>query len=313
MRAGIQVAESASQQVKRVHLELGGRAPVVVFDDADIDAAVEGIAIAGCFNAGQDCTAATRVMVAQGVHDDFVAALAAYARDNAPVGMPDDPDALFGPVNNAHQLARVTGFLDRLPAHATVSAGGNRITAPGDGYFLEPTVVSGLRQEDEAIQNEIFGPVITVQRFVDEDEAVAWPMVSTTASLPVWDLEGPRPRDADEQTARLRLRLDQHPHPARRRDAARRVQALGLRQGSVDDGFEDYTRIQARHGQYRELGTTFVPISHMPPADPGVRAWIRSAQASAVSRRPVVLVRSRPGGRVVGCIPPKPPAEVWRR
>ncbi|MFN8096932.1 MAG: gamma-aminobutyraldehyde dehydrogenase [Dermatophilaceae bacterium] len=174
VRAGIQVAESASQQVKRVHLELGGKAPVVVFDDADIDAAVEGIAIAGYFNAGQDCTAATRVMVAPGVHDDFVAALAAYARDNAPVGMPDDPDALFGPVNNAHQLAHVTGFLDRLPAHATVSAGGNRITALGDGYFLEPTVVSGLRQEDEAIQNEIFGPVITVQRFVDEDEAVAF-------------------------------------------------------------------------------------------------------------------------------------------
>ncbi len=174
VRAGIQVAESASHQVKRVHLELGGKAPVVVFDDADIDAAVEGIAIAGYFNAGQDCTAATRVLAAPGIHDDFVAALAAYAKDNAKVGMPDDPDALFGPVNNARQLAHVGGFIERLPSHATVSAGGSRVTALGDGYFLEPTVLSGLRQDDEAIQNEIFGPVITVQRFTDEDEAVAF-------------------------------------------------------------------------------------------------------------------------------------------
>ncbi|MFN8028833.1 MAG: gamma-aminobutyraldehyde dehydrogenase [Dermatophilaceae bacterium] len=174
VRAGMQVAESASKQVKRVHLELGGKAPVVVFDDADIEAAVEGIAIAGYFNAGQDCTAATRVLAAPGIHDDFVAALAAYAKDNAKVGMPDDPDALFGPVNNSRQLAHVGGFIERLPSHATVSAGGNRITGLGDGYFLEPTVLSGLRQDDEAIQNEIFGPVITVQRFTDEDEAVAW-------------------------------------------------------------------------------------------------------------------------------------------
>ena len=157
-----------------MHLELGGKAPVVVFDDADIEAAVEGIAIAGYFNAGQDCTAATRVLVAPGIHDDFVAALADYARGSAPVGLPDDEDALFGPVNNATQLARVSRFIEDLPAHATVSAGGNRRTDLGDGYFLEPTVLSGLRQDDEAIQNEIFGPVITVQRFTDEEEALRW-------------------------------------------------------------------------------------------------------------------------------------------
>ncbi|MCI1263265.1 MAG: gamma-aminobutyraldehyde dehydrogenase [Tetrasphaera jenkinsii] len=174
VRAGIQVAESASAQVKRVHLELGGKAPVVVFEDADIEAAVEGIAVAGYFNAGQDCTAATRVLVADGIHDDFVAALAAYAKDNAKVGMPDDPDALLGPVNNSRQLAHVSGFIDRLPAHASVAAGGNRLTSLGDGFFLEPTVLSGLRQDDEAIQNEIFGPVITVQRFSDEAEALRW-------------------------------------------------------------------------------------------------------------------------------------------
>jgi betaine-aldehyde dehydrogenase len=174
VRAGAEVAASAAPLVKRVHLELGGKAPVVVFDDADIEAAVEGIAIAGYFNAGQDCTAATRVLVAPGIHDDFVAALADYARSSAPVGLPDDADALLGPVNNATQLARVSGFIERLPSHATVSAGGNRRTDLGDGYFLEPTVVSGLRQDDDAIQNEIFGPVITVQRFTDEDEAVRW-------------------------------------------------------------------------------------------------------------------------------------------
>jgi betaine-aldehyde dehydrogenase len=157
-----------------VHLELGGKAPVIVFDDADLEAAVEGIAIAGYFNAGQDCTAATRVLAAPGIHGDFVEALADYARTQAVVGMPDNADALFGPVNNANQLSRVTGFIERLPGHATVSAGGNRLREMGEGYFMEPTVVSGLRQDDEAVQQEIFGPVITVQQFDDEAQALAW-------------------------------------------------------------------------------------------------------------------------------------------
>ena len=174
VRAGMQVAESASHQVKRVHLELGGKAPVVVFDDADLEKAVEGIAVAGYFNAGQDCTAATRVLAAPRIHDDFVAAISEYARSSAKVGMPDDDDALFGPVNSAAQLGRVTGFLDRLPDHASVGAGGHRVSSLGDGYFLEPTVVSGLRQDDEAVQDEIFGPVITVQRFDDEAQAIRW-------------------------------------------------------------------------------------------------------------------------------------------
>ncbi len=174
VRAGSEVAASAAPNVKRVHLELGGKAPVVVFDDADLEAAVEGIAVAGYFNAGQDCTAATRVLAAPGIHDDFVSALAEYARSSAPVGLPDDEDALFGPVNNARQLQHVSGFIERLPSHATVSAGGNRRGDLGDGFYLEPTVLSGLRQDDEAIQNEIFGPVITVQRFTDEVEALRW-------------------------------------------------------------------------------------------------------------------------------------------
>ena len=174
VRAGVEVAASAARNLKRAHLELGGKAPVVVFDDADIEAAVEGIATAGYFNAGQDCTAATRVLAAPGIHDDFVAALAEYARDNAKVGMPDDADALLGPVNNSNQLAKVAGFIDRLPDHANLAQGGERLTAMGEGFFYAPTVVSGLQQDDEAIQDEIFGPVITVQRFTDEDQAVAW-------------------------------------------------------------------------------------------------------------------------------------------
>jgi betaine-aldehyde dehydrogenase len=173
VRAGMQVAASASRDVKRVHLELGGKAPVVVFDDADLEAAAEAIAVAGYFNAGQDCTAATRVLAGPGIHDDFVAALAEQAR-GAKVGLPDDADALLGPVNNANQLSHVSGFIDRLPDHATVAAGGARVDGLGDGFFYQPTVDGGLRQDDEAIQNEIFGPVITVQRFSDEDEALRW-------------------------------------------------------------------------------------------------------------------------------------------
>jgi betaine-aldehyde dehydrogenase len=171
VRAGMEVAHSGADQLKRVHLELGGKAPVIVFDDADIEAAAEGIAGAGYFNAGQDCTAATRVLAGPGVHDDFVAALAEQARSTR-TGMPDDEDILYGPLNNENQLARVSGMVDRLPDHASVVAGGHR---QGEaGYFYEPTVLSGLRQDDEQIQDEIFGPVITVQRFGDEAEALAW-------------------------------------------------------------------------------------------------------------------------------------------
>ncbi|WP_307818104.1 gamma-aminobutyraldehyde dehydrogenase [Janibacter endophyticus] len=174
VRAGIEVAASAARNLKRAHLELGGKAPVVVFDDADIEAAVEGIGTAGYFNAGQDCTAATRVLVAPGIHDEFVAALAEFAKNEAKVGLPDDEDALLGPVNNKDQLAKVSGFLERLPDHANLAAGGSRLTELGEGFYLSPAVVSGLHQDDEVIQNEIFGPVITVQRFSDEDEAVRW-------------------------------------------------------------------------------------------------------------------------------------------
>ncbi len=171
VRAGKEVAAAAAQSLKRVHLELGGKAPVVVFDDADPAKAAEAIAIAGYFNAGQDCTAATRVLTGARVHDDFVGALVDQAK-NQTVGGPDNTDADFGPLNNASQLERVSGFIERLPDHARVLAGGHR---SGDrGYFYEASVVDGLYQDDEIVQNEVFGPVITVQRFSDEDEAVRW-------------------------------------------------------------------------------------------------------------------------------------------
>jgi betaine-aldehyde dehydrogenase len=171
VRAGMEVAGAAAASLKRVHLELGGKAPVVVFDDADIAAAAEAIAIAGYFNAGQDCTAATRVIASPGAYRDLVDALAEQAR-SLKTGQPYDEEVLFGPVNNPNQLAHVSGLVSRAPAHANVVAGGNPVG--GAGYFFEPTVIADLRQDDEMIQREIFGPVITVQQFADEDEAIRY-------------------------------------------------------------------------------------------------------------------------------------------
>jgi betaine-aldehyde dehydrogenase len=170
VRAGMEVANNASKDLKKVHLELGGKAPVVVFADANLEAAAEGIAIAGYFNAGQDCTAATRVLVEDKVYDEFVKLLAAQA-SGISTGAPDE-DVLYGPVNNINQLARVQGFIDRAPSHAQIVAGGKQVER--SGYFWTPTVVANLKQDDELIQNEIFGPVITVQKFSGEDQAVAY-------------------------------------------------------------------------------------------------------------------------------------------
>jgi betaine-aldehyde dehydrogenase len=171
VRAGKEVAGTAANDLKRVHLELGGKAPVVVFDDADVAAAAEAIAAAGYFNAGQDCTAATRVLAGPSIHNDLAEALAEQARGQTVAG-PDVEDADFGPLNNSAQLERVTGFLTRLPDHAKVLAGGHQTGQRG--YFFEASVVDGLQQNDEIIQNEVFGPVITVQQFSDEDEALKW-------------------------------------------------------------------------------------------------------------------------------------------
>ena len=171
VRAGREVAMAASDDLKRVHLELGGKAPVVVFDDADLDKAAEGIAAAGYFNAGQDCTAATRVLAGPRVHDDLAAALVEQAAAQT-VGGPDVEGADYGPLNSSDQLARVRGFIDGLPTHATLRTGGEQVGERG--FFYAPTVVSDVRQDDPIVQQEVFGPVITVQRFADEDEALSW-------------------------------------------------------------------------------------------------------------------------------------------
>jgi betaine-aldehyde dehydrogenase len=165
------IASHAAETLKRVHLELGGKAPVVVFDDVDMSTAMETIAATGYYNAGQDCTAATRVLASAKVHDDVVAGLVGQAQGLV-LGDTRSPDTTLGPLNSSRQRERVEGFLERRPDHAELATGGNEPDNPG--FFLEPTVVSGLRQNDEMIQREIFGPVITVQPFSDEEEAIAW-------------------------------------------------------------------------------------------------------------------------------------------
>jgi betaine-aldehyde dehydrogenase len=169
-RAGMAVATAAAADLKRTHLELGGKAPVIVFDDADIEQAVEGISVAGLFNAGQDCTAATRVMARSGVYEEFLSALTDAAKGTKTGYDPEDEDILYGPINNANQLGHVHGLVERAPEHARVMTGGNRVGE--QGYFYEPTVIADLRQDDELIQTEVFGPVLTVQRWADEEEAV---------------------------------------------------------------------------------------------------------------------------------------------
>ncbi|BDY26289.1 MULTISPECIES: gamma-aminobutyraldehyde dehydrogenase [Mycolicibacterium] len=171
-RAGIAVAASAAKDLKRAHLELGGKAPVVVFDDADISAVVEGITAAGYFNAGQDCTAATRMIIQDGIYDEFLAAMTESVAATKTGFDPDDEDILFGPINNPNQLAHVSGLVSRAPEHARILAGGKQ--KEGAGFFFEPTLIADLRQDDELIQTEIFGPVVTAQRFSTEEEALGF-------------------------------------------------------------------------------------------------------------------------------------------
>ena len=165
------IAAAAAETLKRVHLELGGKAPVVVFDDVDMATAMETIAGTGYYNAGQDCTAATRVLASKGVYDDVVAGLAEQAQ-GLKLGDTLAPETTLGPLNSQRQRERVEGFLERRANRVEVVTGGKQPDLPG--FYLEPTVVANLEQGDEMIQNEIFGPVITVQPFSDEQEAIEW-------------------------------------------------------------------------------------------------------------------------------------------
>src|SRR5919201_2122772 len=168
---GKEIARAAADTLKRVHLELGGKAPVLIFDDADIEAAVEGVKIGGYWNAGQDCTAGSRVIAGPKVYDDFVSGLSDAVK-GLKIGDPMSEDTELGPLVSSTQRERVEGFLSRVPSHAEIVTGGHE--PDGNGFFLEPTVVAGLHQDDEMVQREVFGPVVGVQQFSSDEEAIKW-------------------------------------------------------------------------------------------------------------------------------------------
>ncbi len=169
VRAGIAVASGAAKGLKRAHLELGGKAPAVVFADADLKKTAAAVAEFAFFNAGQDCTAITRVLVQEEAHDELVAAMVEHTK-TLKTGSQDDSENYYGPLNNINHFNAVNAVIDALPAHCSVATGGRR--AGDKGYFFEPTIITGAKQDDAIVQKETFGPIITVQKFLTESEAV---------------------------------------------------------------------------------------------------------------------------------------------
>ena len=225
------IAKNAADTLKRVHLELGGKAPMVVFDDADPEAVAEGVKIAGYWNSGQDCTAGSRIIAGPKIYDALLEALVP-AIESLKVGDPADGDDVeMGPVISRDQQERVLGFLDRAKG-ATVLTGG---ASDGErGWFVQPTIVTDVAQDDEIVQNEVFGPVVTVQKFADDAQAIEWANgVRYGLAASVWTRDIGRALNAARKL-QFGTRLDQRPPRADRvGDAARRLQELRLRQGHV--------------------------------------------------------------------------------
>lgn len=240
VRAGSEVMAAAARTITRVHLELGGKAPAIVFADADLDAAVAGIASAGFFNSGQDCTAATRVIVEASVHDEFLRRLVAHTA-TIRTGGPDDELAFHGPLNSSAQFERVRGVLGRLPAHVTVEAGG---TFSDTGFFLTPTVLSGVRQDDEVVQSELFAPILTVQAFGSEAEALELANgVDMALASSLWTRNHGRATELATQLDFGTVWLNCHQViPAEMPHGGYKTSGLGKDLSLY--GYEDYTRIK---------------------------------------------------------------------